>query len=292
MTTTKCRPASASVIPASRNACQYARRWLSVSTVEPDLLATTTTVRSSRSASAARTWPGSVVSSTVSGRPRVRVITSGASDEPPIPASTTWSRSASSAVSSASCASSSRLRRWVSTQPSRTFASASASGPHRRRVLGRQPRRDARRRPARPGSRRARTCRPRPRRTRRARRRRPPARPAGRSCVTPGLLGGLRVALGGLVRRAGAGARRVQRLADPVEQLQPAAANFSTPSRSRVAITSAMSTPTDSRSVKTLRAASYAPVMVSPRVSPWSAYAWMTDSGMVLTVPGAISSST
>ncbi len=44
MTITKCRPASASVRPESRNACQYARRWLSVSTVEPDLLATTTTV--------------------------------------------------------------------------------------------------------------------------------------------------------------------------------------------------------------------------------------------------------
>ena len=34
------------------------------------------------------------------------------------------------------------------------------------------------------------------------------------------------------------------------------------------------------------------PVTVSPRVSPWSANAWITDSGMVLTVPGAISSST
>ena len=53
--------------PGVANACQYARRCESVSTVEPDLLETTTTVRSSRSASAARTWCGSVVSSTVSG---------------------------------------------------------------------------------------------------------------------------------------------------------------------------------------------------------------------------------
>ena len=78
-----------SLSPASSNACWYTRRWLSVSTVLPDLLATTTTVRSSRSARAARTWCGSVVSSTVSSTPSVRVMTSGASDEPPIPASTT-----------------------------------------------------------------------------------------------------------------------------------------------------------------------------------------------------------
>ena len=37
-------------MPASVNACSKARRWQSVSTVQPDLLDTTTTVRSSRSA--------------------------------------------------------------------------------------------------------------------------------------------------------------------------------------------------------------------------------------------------
>ena len=89
VTMTKCRPTSST--PASENACQYTRRWASVSTVDPDLLATTTTVRSSRSASAARTWCGSVVSSTVNATSRVRVMTSGASDEPPMPASTMWS---------------------------------------------------------------------------------------------------------------------------------------------------------------------------------------------------------
>ncbi len=40
-------------IPAASNAASNARRWLSVSTVDPDLLDTTTTVRSSRSAIAA-----------------------------------------------------------------------------------------------------------------------------------------------------------------------------------------------------------------------------------------------
>ena len=49
--TTKRPPTSSS--PASSNAVRYARRWLSVSTVDPDLLATTTTVRPSRSPSAA-----------------------------------------------------------------------------------------------------------------------------------------------------------------------------------------------------------------------------------------------
>ncbi len=89
MTATNRWPTLSSDTPASRNAFAYARRWLSVSTVPPDFELTTTTVRDSRSSMAARTWPGSVVSSTVSSTPAVRVITSGASDEPPIPASTT-----------------------------------------------------------------------------------------------------------------------------------------------------------------------------------------------------------
>src|SRR5262245_53439833 len=129
VTMTKWRPMS--LIPASSKACQYARRCESVSTVDPDLLETTTTVRSSRSARAERTWCGSVVSSTVSGTPRVRVITSGASDEPPMPASTTWSSPASCSRRLARRGSSSRLARKVSTQPSRISASASASGPQR-----------------------------------------------------------------------------------------------------------------------------------------------------------------
>ena len=65
------------------------RRWLSVSTVEPLLLDTTTSAVSRRSLSVAATWCGSVVSSTVNGTPALRLITSGARDEPPMPASTT-----------------------------------------------------------------------------------------------------------------------------------------------------------------------------------------------------------
>jgi hypothetical protein len=74
-----------------------------------------------------------VVSSTTSGTFCVRVITSGASDEPPIPASTTRSTpSACSAVRRAT--SSGRSARDVScnvVQERRMLASDSASGPHR-----------------------------------------------------------------------------------------------------------------------------------------------------------------
>ena len=60
--------------------------------------------RSGRAGRAAPPGPGrgSVVSSTVSGRPRVRAMTSGASDEPPMPASTTWSGRPARPCSSAS----------------------------------------------------------------------------------------------------------------------------------------------------------------------------------------------
>ncbi len=56
---------SVGVRPASVNAFSYARRWLSVSIVPPDLLATTTMLRSSRSAIAARTMSGCDESRTV-----------------------------------------------------------------------------------------------------------------------------------------------------------------------------------------------------------------------------------
>ena len=90
VTMTKRRPRSCR--PASSKACKKARRWPSVSAVAPDLSATTTAVRSRRSARAARTSCGSVVSSTRSGTPSVRVIASAASDGPPMPHSTTCSR--------------------------------------------------------------------------------------------------------------------------------------------------------------------------------------------------------
>src|SRR5919197_87685 len=106
------------------------RRWLSVSTVPPLLLDTTTIVRSSRSPRTRATWCGSVVSSTVSGTPAVRVMTSGASDDPPMPASTTWSRPRVAAPSSASRGSSARDVSGGPSRPSRLLASAVASGPH------------------------------------------------------------------------------------------------------------------------------------------------------------------
>ena len=62
----------AASMPSSANACSKIRRWLSVSTVAPDLDDTTSTVRSRSPASASATWPGSVVSSTTSGTPAVR----------------------------------------------------------------------------------------------------------------------------------------------------------------------------------------------------------------------------
>src|SRR5262249_32708320 len=108
------------------------RRWLSVSMVEPLLLETTTRVAASRSDSARRTVCGSVVSSTVSGTFAVRLITSGASDEPPIPHSTKWSSPAprTSPASAASGPSNARDTRGASSQPSLIAASAAASGPH------------------------------------------------------------------------------------------------------------------------------------------------------------------
>ena len=96
------------------------------------MLETTTTVRSSRSASASRTWSGLLESSTVSSTPYVAQITSGASEEPPMPQSTTWSTpaSASSLRSAATSPTSGRDVRGRVTQDSRLADSSSASGPH------------------------------------------------------------------------------------------------------------------------------------------------------------------
>src|SRR5664280_2199500 len=129
--------ASSGESPASAKACRYTRRWLSVSRVPPLLLETTTTVRSIRSAIAVRTCPGSVVSRTVSSTPAVRVMTSGASDDPPMPASTTWSSpsAASSARSPRSRGSRARDELGRSSHPSRIEASAVASGPHSEKSL-------------------------------------------------------------------------------------------------------------------------------------------------------------
>ncbi len=81
-------------MPRSRHAASKARLAESVSTVEPDFDDTTSTVwpRPPDSASpsiAASTWPGAVESRIVSGTPAVCAMTSGASEDPPMPARTT-----------------------------------------------------------------------------------------------------------------------------------------------------------------------------------------------------------
>ena len=85
---------SSGSMPRSRNAASNARLAESVSTVEPDFDETTSTVcsrppASASPSSAASTWLGAVESRITSGTPEVCAITSGASDEPPMPASTT-----------------------------------------------------------------------------------------------------------------------------------------------------------------------------------------------------------
>ena len=66
------------------DAARAARRWLSFAIVPSDPHAQTTTVRST-SVRAAATCPGSLESSTTSGRPAAPQTTSAASDEPLVP---------------------------------------------------------------------------------------------------------------------------------------------------------------------------------------------------------------
>ena len=75
-------------IPAAVNAASNARLCESVSTVDPDFDDTTTTVVSMSVSTTRASCVGCVVSSTTRGTPSVRVITSGASEEPPMPHST------------------------------------------------------------------------------------------------------------------------------------------------------------------------------------------------------------
>ena len=121
----------------SRKAASKARLAESVSTVDPDLDETTSTVCSRPPASAspsiaASTWLGAVESRITSGTPEVCAITSGASEEPPMPASTTrvTPLATSSARSASISGTSGRDTDTASTQPRRWEASASASGPH------------------------------------------------------------------------------------------------------------------------------------------------------------------
>ena len=119
------------IIPAESNAASKLRFWESVSTVEPDFEETTTTVLVKSPSSACRICDGSVESRTSNSTPTVLVITSGASDEPPIPHSTTRVspfalNSADKAVSSGISA---KLFCAASTQPNLIEDSASASLP-------------------------------------------------------------------------------------------------------------------------------------------------------------------
>ena len=99
--------------------------------------------------------PGRWCRARSAGRRRWRQITSGASDEPPMPASTTWSRpSAGSSLAQLGELGQQLARlRGRSSQPSRIAASGSASGPHRVGVLPASPAARRRCEPGRPSSR-------------------------------------------------------------------------------------------------------------------------------------------
>ena len=126
MTTTIREAAS---IPSAANAASTTRRCESVSTVEPDLEETTSTVRSRSRPSTAATCSGSVESSTSKGRPAVAAMTSGAREEPPMPASTTRVRPSSRSWAARSATSSATARESSkrSIQPRRRAASSWAA---------------------------------------------------------------------------------------------------------------------------------------------------------------------
>ncbi len=120
-------------MPAASNAEEKARRCESVSTVEPDFEDTTSTVRERSVPIASAIWPESVVSTTSRGTPAVAQMTSGASEEPPMPASVTMSTPSARSSARSSAISASRPVELVgrSTQPSRREASGAAASPHR-----------------------------------------------------------------------------------------------------------------------------------------------------------------
>ena len=110
-------------------------KWLSVSVVPPDLLATMNRVRSSSSSPATRSIvAGCVVSSTMSSsapsaNPNVRAKTSGARLEPPIPSSTAVSNPSAAACSANASSSPIRscIRSTTVSQPSRLVISVGSS---------------------------------------------------------------------------------------------------------------------------------------------------------------------
>ena len=119
-------------MPAASKAASKLRFCESVSTVEPDFEDTTTTVLLKSPERAARTCEGSVESSTTSSLPAVLAITSGASDDPPMPHSTTLSRPCDASWARSCFRSGIRAKAFfaASTQPRRTADSSSASFPH------------------------------------------------------------------------------------------------------------------------------------------------------------------
>ena len=123
---------SAGSMPSCSNAAMNARRCESVSTVEPDFDDTTTAVCSRSDSSTSATCSGLVESRTSSSIWAVRAITSGASDEPPIPHSTIrvtpFARNSSRAA--VICAISGCDTSWAAVQPSRLLDSSTAASPH------------------------------------------------------------------------------------------------------------------------------------------------------------------
>ena len=110
-------------------------KWLSVSVVPPDLLATTNRVRSSSSSPATRSIvAGCVVSSTMSSsapsaNPNVRAKTSGARLDPPIPSSTAVSNPSAAACFANASSSPIRscIRSTTVSQPRRLAISVGSS---------------------------------------------------------------------------------------------------------------------------------------------------------------------
>lgn len=119
-------------MPAASKAVVKARRCESVSTVEPDLEATTTTVRSRSVFTMVETICGSVVSQMTRSTSSCAAITSGASEEPPIPHKAIRVRPSASNCSRSSkiCGSNFSAASKGCAQPKRIDASDFADAPH------------------------------------------------------------------------------------------------------------------------------------------------------------------
>ena len=237
----------------------------SVSIVPPDFVETRNRAWSrSMAVSTPRTAPASVESSTCRlGQPpcspNERRMTSGASDEPPMPSSTTSVTPSSRTPSAKACRSSSSSRICSATvsHPRRLATSGWPAGPQSVSSL-RQMRR---------------------------------ATSSCAACLT-------RCATRGSTSSSGSeasidGGRCVtiaSRLAPmPSSSFSIGSTNLSTPSRRSWSVTSTMSMPASASAFRTGAGSSRA---VAPRISAWSPVASRVAIGMVLTVLGPTSSST